>query len=207
MKMKENVDKLDTATLKKLMKMDGGGDDISEEEIENCKKNLDYDYIKKTLNSIDNNPNKNNNNIIKDKSNEISSQNTQNPSGMPNFNDMKKIVQQMGMDKGGMDFSKLMNNPDIMKMMGNMGAGGGAGSPANMNNIPMMSTINNIIWVFSWIQKIISFIFSIKGLAFIGLLYWYFYHYKSQIKAVNNAQHDDYILDNQVNDEYIDDEL
>jgi len=205
--MKENVDKLDTATLKKLMKMDGGGDDISEEEIENCKKNLDYDYIKKTLNSIDNNPNKNNNNIIKDKSNEISSQNTQNPSGMPNFNDMKKIVQQMGMDKGGMDFSKLMNNPDIMKMMGNMGAGGGAGSPANMNNIPMMSTINNIIWVFSWIQKIISFIFSIKGLAFIGLLYWYFYHYKSQIKAVNNAQHDDYILDNQVNDEYIDDEL
>jgi len=205
--MKENVDKLDTATLKKLMKMDGGGDDISEEEIENCKKNLDYDYIKKTLNSIDNNPNKNNNNIIKDKSNEISSQNTQNPSGMPNFNDMKKIVQQMGMDKGGMDFSKLMNNPDIMKMMGNMGAGGGAGSPANMNNIPMMSTINNIIWVFSWIQKIISFIFSIKGLAFIGLLYWYFYHYKSQIKAVNNAHYDDYILDNQVNDEYIDDEL
>ena len=159
--MKKNIDSLNPATLRRFMQMDGGGD-MTEEEIENCRKNLNYELLQSSLNNIS--KTKISNSETAKSGNQLA-QNQENPNknknnaGMPDFGEMMKIMQQSKGDNGGMDFSKLMNNPELMKIMGNMGGSGGNG----MANNPMMGSINKIIWFLSWLQSIFSFIFSIKA--------------------------------------------
>ncbi len=201
--MKDSLKNLDSATIRKIMQMDGGGD-VTEDEIEAYRRNMDYSTVQNLLNNVDikskvkkegkerrrssnsNTPNKTNT--------PVANPNTQQSQSTPsNMNDMMKMAMQMRNEKGQLDFSKMMNNPDIMKMMGNMS---GMPGMANMPKNQMMGSISTIIWIFSWIQKIFSFIFSIKGFALMISLYYYFYYYKAAVKlpsasVPNSVDNDD----------------
>jgi hypothetical protein len=207
--MKSTLNNLDPSTIRKLMQMDGG-EVISEEEIEEYRKHMDFETVQGALNNLDN-PNKphnqnSNNNVT------VQTNTNSNNNGMPDLGGMMKIAQDMMAGNkggtGGMDFSKLMNNPEVMKMMGGMMGGKSNNNEGNGNSgdNPMMKSISNILWFFSGVQQTFSFVFSIKGLALFAFIYWYFYHYKKQLLPVNNNFHNnDDRIDHQHN-EYLDDE-
>jgi len=138
---------MDNRTLKKLMAAQGIA--LSDQQIEMMKISMTPETLKKMKNPNFQPPNMNN-----IKFNKSNNQNTK----MPNLANMD--IQQM------MEFMK--KNPELFKILSPQLSNvmeGGDTDPGIM-----MESIENIFWIFNFLEQIINFLFSWRGVCFIILI-------------------------------------
>ena len=184
--MIESFKNMDNNTIKGIFSMKG--QNLSDEQINLMKMQMNPNLLKMAAKSNIPNPNANlstNPNISNNTSHNNSDCNHMNNSSTVSTTPQNENSSTSSNNKspgfpGGMDFSSMMSfvqqNPEILKSV--MGNSNMAGLFGNDNN-SMMSTMNTIIWVMGFPQRIKAFFKSTKGkilIAFvIVLIIGYFY--------------------------------
>jgi hypothetical protein len=187
---------MDNSFIKSMMQMQGMN--ISDEQLNMMKNNLNPQLMKMAANTNTNNipvqipsyTNTQNSNLNYSNNNlntepntnsNITSSNSNITSSNSNVNNYSSPSAGFP-DLGNMDMSKMMEfiqkNPQMMNMMGSQmsgmfGGGGGAnGANGNPNIDPnlMMNSIQTILWLMSIPSKIKQFFYSTQGKLFILLL-------------------------------------